>query len=352
MRWTNYFEHPGDNRYYVFSFPDEQEAAAFRTRLENQGIAFEAHHDPSEREPFLFGVHRRWFKEALHANHLVKAATRTKFIPVAGLRWMLLVGTAVAVGLAVLGFFRTAKAQGGWELAVEGGWLPAVDALGASAIPAATDSAGQPYLGAVWTPTGGSRFAVRLTHPLNAAWRLSTGLTVQRMGADWALTFEDVDGLGNRTGQTVESTLRLRGVRYRLPVLATTSVRLTEQQRVLAGAGLGADFTPSDVFAASSTQIDSAYHDVQIAENRTRLWNVPLLVELGWEFRPDGNSGWNPDAASTHAIRGIYLGMQWSRELFQTRWGEAVWKYELSEQRTRLWMNPTAVAFVLRLTLS
>lgn len=352
MRWTNYFEHPGDNRYYVFSFADESEAESFRSRLEARGIAFEAHHDAEEREPYLFGVHRRFFREALHENHLVKAATRTKFIPVAGLRWLLLVGTAAAVGLAVLGFFRTAQAQGGWEFAVEGGWLPAVDALGAATLSAETDSVGKPYLGAHWTPTGGSRFAVRLTHPLNTAWRISTGLTVQRMGADWDLAFEDVDGIGNRTGQIVESTIRLRGVRYRLPVLATTTVRLTEQQRVLAGAGLGADFTPSDVFAATSTQIDSAYHDVQVAENRTRLWNVPLLVELGWEFRPDGAAGWNPNATGSHAIRGVYLGLHWSRELFQTRWGEAVWKYQLSEQRTRLWMNPTAVAFVLRLTLS
>lgn len=352
MRWTNHFEHPGDNRYFVFTFPNRDEAEEFQRRLEAQGIAFEAHHDPEEREPYLFGVHRSRFKEALHENHLLKARTRTKFIPVAGLRWLLLIGTALFVGLAVLGFFRQAQAQGDWELAVEGGWLPAVEALGANALAAETDSVGEPYLGVLWTPTGGSRFAVRLAHPLNASWRISTGLTVQRMGADWDLAYEDIDGVGNRTGQITAHTLRLRGVRYRLPVLTTTTVRLTEQQRLLAGAGLGIDFTPSDVFAAGSVQVDSAYHDIQISENRLRLWNVPLMAEVGWEFRPDGSAGWNPRDPGSHAIRGWYLGVHWSRELVQNRWGEAVWKYQLNEQRTRLWMNPTAVAFVVRVTLS
>ena len=351
MRWTNHFEHPGDNRYTVFTFPDEGEAEAFRSRLEALGIAYEAHVDAEEREPYLFAVSKRNFREALHENHLIKAKTRTKFIPVAGLRWALLIGTSVVVALAVLGAFRSVRAQG-WELAVEAGVLPAVEGLGMAPIDAVADSLGEPYLGANWVPTGGARFAVRIVRPLNASWRVATGLTVQRVGADWDLAFEDVDELGNRTGQIVDASLRLRGVRYRLPVLATTSVRLTNAQRLLAGAGLGLDFTPSDVFTTGSLLIDTAYHDFRVAENRTRLWNVPLIAELGWAIRPDGNSGWNPDQPSTRAIRGLYVGLHWSRELFKTRWGEAIWEHQLSEQTTRLWMGPTAVAFVVRLTLS
>ena len=351
MRWTNYFEHPGDNRYYVFSFPNEEEAGEFASRLEALGIAFEAHVEPGEREPHLFAVPRRRFSEALRENHLIKGRHRTKFIPVAGLRWMLLIGTAACIGLAVLGAFRSARAQG-WELAVEGGFLPAIDALGAGTLTAVADSALEPYLSAAWTPTGGSRFAVRLTRPLNDVWRLSTGLTVQRMGANWALAFEGIDGQGNRTGERVEAAVRLRGTRYRLPVLASTAVQLTAKQRLLAGAGFSADFTPSDVFAARSLFIDSAYHDFRVAENRTRSVNMPLLAELGWEFRPDGSRGWNPNQPASGAVRGIYLGLHWSRELFTTRWGEAVWEHKLNEQRTRLWMGPTSVAAVVRLTLS
>lgn len=352
MRWTNHFEHPGDNRYFVFTFPDESESNEFRIRLEKLEISFEYHLDQEEREPHLFAVHRKYFKEALRQNHLLKASTRTKFIPTAGLRWLLLIGTGLVVGLAVLGAFRNAKAQGNWELAIEGGYLPAVEALGASKIEAIADSAGTPYLSAAWTPTGGSRLAVRLTHPLNDAWRITTGLTVQRMAADWGLTFEEINGLGDRTGQVTTGSLRLRGVRYRIPLIAATTVQLTNEQRVIAGAGFGADFTPTDVFTTGSLQVDSSYHDFRVTESRTRIWNVPLLAEVGWEFRPDGAAGWNPKQPTEHLFRGVYFGLQWSRELFQTRWGEAQWEFELQEQRTRLWMGPTAVAFVARFTMS
>ena len=350
MRWTNYFEHPGDNRYMVFTFPNEDEAETFQSQLEALGIPFESHVDPEEREPHLFGVSKRHFKEALRENHLIKARTRTKFIPVAGLRWFLLVGTAALVALAIIGAFRTAAAQAsGWELAIEGGYLPAAEALGAGPIVAVADTAGEPFLKAQWTPTGGSRFAVRLERAVNESWRFSTGLTVQRMGANWDLAYEEVNADGERTGQIVASTLRLRGVRYRIPVLATTSVRLTTKQRLLAGAGLGLDFTPSDVFAAGSLQVDSVWHDFRVAENRTRLGNVPLIAELGWAWRP---SGWAADRTPSSALRGVYVGVHWSRELLRTRWGEATWEHQVSEQRTRLWMGPTAVALVARFTLS
>jgi len=366
MRWTNYFEHPGDNRYYVFTFPDLQESDDFKRRLEAQGIEYEAHCDEEgsfqpdgetkpagaiQTEAFLFAVNRRNFKEALRQNHLLKATTRAKFIQSTGLRWTLLLITGTLVALAVLGFFRNAHAQG-WEMAIEAGYLPALDALGASSITTVEDTLGEPSLTTTWNPTGGSRLAVRLDRSLNDAWRISTGITVQRMGANWNVAFEDVDASGERTGELVEQSLRLRGVRYRIPVLGITSVKLSEKQRLMAGGGLGADFTPSDVFAAGSLQADSAYHDLQIAENRTRIWNVPLLAELGWAYRPDGSAGWNPNAQGKRTIRGVYFGVHWSRELLQNRWGEAIWKHELSEQRTPFWMGPTSVAFVVRLTLS
>jgi len=352
MRWTNHFEHPGDNRYFVFTFPDEAESRAFQSRLEEVKIPFEYHMDPTEREPHLFAIHRKHFRAALRQNHLLKAKTRTKFIPTAGLRWLLLIGTGLVVCLAILGAFRNARAQGGWELAVEAGYLPAVEALGASSIFSIADSAGTPFLSAKWTPKGGSRLAVRLTHPLNETWSVTTGVTIQRIAADWELTFEEINGIGERVGNVTEGFLRLRGVRYRIPIIATTTVRLTNEQRVLAGAGFGADFSPTDIFASGYLQIDSAYHDFRVTESRTRIWNVPLLAEVGWEFRPDGALGWNPKQPTEHLFRGVYLGLQWSRELFQTRWGEAQWKYALQEQRTRLWMGPTAVGFVARFTLS
>ena len=109
MRWTNYFIHPGDNRYYVFSFQEEEHAHAFEQRLRKETVPFERH---LEEDEHLFGVHRSHFKKALNANHLVYAQYRTKFIPVRGLRNAMLIVTFGSLILALIGFFSTqANAQ-------------------------------------------------------------------------------------------------------------------------------------------------------------------------------------------------------------------------------------------------
>ena len=54
--WTNYFVHPADNRYHVFSFREEAQAAEFEARLREGNIAYEAHQEGDEcccqRMPF------------------------------------------------------------------------------------------------------------------------------------------------------------------------------------------------------------------------------------------------------------------------------------------------------------
>ena len=83
MRWTNYFIHPGDNRYYVFTFREEPHAAEYEAMLKAADIPFERH---EEGDQFLFGVARTHFRQALRCNHLLHAQHRTKFIPVKGLQ--------------------------------------------------------------------------------------------------------------------------------------------------------------------------------------------------------------------------------------------------------------------------
>ena len=41
MRWTNYFLHPSDNRYYVFTFKEEEHADRFEHSLSEDKIPFE-----------------------------------------------------------------------------------------------------------------------------------------------------------------------------------------------------------------------------------------------------------------------------------------------------------------------
>lgn len=108
MRWTNWYTHPADNRYYVFEFREAAHSEEFARDLERSGIAFERGdaEGPSE-VGHLFGIHRRDFKEALRLNHLLHGRHRTPFIPHAPLRWGVLILTAGVLAVAVIGWFRT-----------------------------------------------------------------------------------------------------------------------------------------------------------------------------------------------------------------------------------------------------
>ena len=108
MRWTNYFPHPGDNRYFVFTFLEESHAAEYESMLNAASVPFERH---EENNQFLFGVARTHFREALRCNHLVHAKYRTKFIPVQGLRYAMLILTAAAILLAIAGALSSMNAQ-------------------------------------------------------------------------------------------------------------------------------------------------------------------------------------------------------------------------------------------------
>lgn len=117
MRWTNWYLHPADNRYYVFEFRDADLADAYESGLKDAAIEFEreasetgSDHDgaPDGRpRAHRFGVHRQHFKEALKVNHLLHGQHRAPFIPHAGLRWAMLVVTAAAVALALLGWMKS-----------------------------------------------------------------------------------------------------------------------------------------------------------------------------------------------------------------------------------------------------
>lgn len=106
MRWTNWYTHPGDNRYYVFEFRSVAMADEFEGDLKTAGIAFER--APLEREGDnvveRFGIDRSEFQAALMVNHLLHGRHRRPFIAHRGLRWAMLLITAGVVGLAVMGW--------------------------------------------------------------------------------------------------------------------------------------------------------------------------------------------------------------------------------------------------------
>lgn len=114
MRWTNWYLHPADNRYYVFEFRDVSLADEYEGRLQAGGVGFEredplSQGDSSAGEEVVhrFGVHRKDFKDALRLNHLLHGEHRSPFIPHAGLRWGMLAVTAGVVMLALWGWLQS-----------------------------------------------------------------------------------------------------------------------------------------------------------------------------------------------------------------------------------------------------
>lgn len=340
MRWTNTFPHPGDNRYHVFVFNTAELAAEFEERLTAANIPFET---GRENEEWLFGVHRDHLQKAQHENHMLHAAHRTPFIPVEGLRWGLLIGTLAVILLALTGALlsqASGQTNSPYRLILLGGFQFPLEAVGAEPI---ITTAGP--LEIAWTPTGGSGFGLRIERSLNEAWQVQTGLEVVRNWSDWQLTFSPTlpnDGIE----MFAQDTLRLRSVRYRIPMIATTSVPITTDWALRAGIGLSLDMLPTDVFTTGSQQRDSLYSDFAAAENRQRWWALPLQAELfvqhtprAWQGRRDGD------------LAAISLGVRWWQEFLRNKWGEGVWQHETVVADARFWMGTTSFAVEARLHL-
>lgn len=331
MRWTNYFIHPGDNRYYVFTFRETSHADEYEAMLNEANIPFERH---VEDDQFLFGVARTHFSEALRCNHLVHAKHRTKFIPVAGLRYAMLIVTAGVLLLAIAGAVASANAQARtptWELGVSAVGVLPLEAVGYESIEAEAEG-----LTLQWQPQIGSGFGLRLRRNFKgSSWSLETGLETLRMTSNWGLSF-----VSEVSGETTGDTLSLRAGRYRLPLLAQTKVPLNQRWELNAGTGMTLDFLLSDVFTTGYQQLGDIYHEYQVEENRQRRWTVPLRAEIGVLYRPA-----DPKKAA------IYAGCMWWREWSTNRWGEAQWERLLEKSSVRLFMPQAGFALEVRIIL-
>jgi len=108
MRLVNWYQHPADNRYNVFEFRNAEMAEEFARDLEREGVEVDRGEREEEGEVVdLFGVHRDQFKVALRVNHLLHGRYRRPFIAHRGLRWAMLLVTALALGLAMLGWMQS-----------------------------------------------------------------------------------------------------------------------------------------------------------------------------------------------------------------------------------------------------
>lgn len=329
MRWTNYFVHPADNRYHVFSFREEAQAAEFEARLKDGNIAYEAHQEGGE---WMFAVARTFFKEALRHNHLVHAAHRTPFIPVEGLRWALLVFTGVLVGLALWGWLTANRAvaqEMPWELDALGRVHVPVAAMGVRPVSMANEG-----LTANWYPKVGSDFGLRINRRLKDGWCVAGGLEWVRR-EHLVVASMAIDSLGISTTDTLP---QLRSLSYRLPLLGGYRLALGwDTWEVTAGVGLALEWRTSETSEVVSVFDEGGSRQLEAYSGRSRYLAFPILAEFGFQ-RPaeEDRLGW-------------YVGWHWSSPLGRTTWAETVWRDNSLGSKARNYLHHSVAALDVRI---
>lgn len=103
---TNYYDHPESPRHIVFHYFKKEQAGEFERLLKEGNIEFEKHVEEEGRTIYLFGVHKKFEKEAVRMNFLAIGRNRQPFISDPLLRWLALIVFFLALALAIIGFYK------------------------------------------------------------------------------------------------------------------------------------------------------------------------------------------------------------------------------------------------------
>lgn len=106
FNFTNKLKHPTNGRKAVYRFFDRSQAEYFTELLVDENIDFEAQVDEDHpKKPTYFGVSKAVETRVDILNYTALGKGRDKFIPTAGLRWIVFTISLVVLFLAFLGFF-------------------------------------------------------------------------------------------------------------------------------------------------------------------------------------------------------------------------------------------------------
>jgi hypothetical protein len=106
--FTNWREHPTDNRYEVYFFKNQYESEYFRNLLQENQITFEFHQEEENPEyRYFFAINKRDSKEVITLNHLTIGHFRKPFISNKILRYGLVTLMFVVLLLGIIGYSIT-----------------------------------------------------------------------------------------------------------------------------------------------------------------------------------------------------------------------------------------------------
>lgn len=105
--FTNWREHPSDNRYVIFFFKTEEESIHFENLLKSNNIWFENYQDSDEPTyKYYFAVNKTNRKEVIQLNHLTIGNFRSHFIPNTMARYGLVIMMIVIMTVAIIGYLK------------------------------------------------------------------------------------------------------------------------------------------------------------------------------------------------------------------------------------------------------
>jgi hypothetical protein len=105
FNFTNYRDHPENKDYLVFFFYNFDQGYYFQHLLNQNAMEFEMFIEEDEKPIMLFGIRKRYFKQALALSDLSYARFKKPFISNKWLRYTILGFTVTAVLLAIVGYF-------------------------------------------------------------------------------------------------------------------------------------------------------------------------------------------------------------------------------------------------------
>lgn len=106
--FTNWREHPGDNRYTIFFFKTKLESDYFEKLLRSHSIWFEYNFDNEEPTyKYFFAVNKLNTKEVIKLNHLAIGEYRKPFISNTFLRYGLVILMLIIMTIAITGYIKS-----------------------------------------------------------------------------------------------------------------------------------------------------------------------------------------------------------------------------------------------------
>lgn len=104
---VNYTKHPSNPDYVVFRFSDIDRANSFEEYLTKEKIWFEKSSEAHKQKTYyLFGLHKTDFKRAERINMSVEGKHKKPLIPIAGIRWFIVLFGMTMLTLAIVGYCK------------------------------------------------------------------------------------------------------------------------------------------------------------------------------------------------------------------------------------------------------